>query len=149
MASTRVICLDHACGEMPLNIKHKFLSLRFKARLLSLIHHPTLSLIEDCWQARFSDSPNFCSFNMFTKIEDDHSVFTAAPFRIPNIPSWSLQKPVVDLTLAQFVHQTASTLVALVFSSHIHTMYDQFVKIYTDGSKTAARTGCGIYIVYT
>jgi len=80
MASTRVICLDHACGEMPLNIKHKFLCLRFKARLLSLIHHPTLSLIEDCWQARFSNSPNFCSFNMFTKIEDDHSVFTAAPF---------------------------------------------------------------------
>jgi len=65
MASTRVICLDHACGEMPLNIKHKFLCLRFKARLLSLIHRPTLSLIEDCWQARFSirriSAPLICS----------------------------------------------------------------------------------------
>ena len=28
--STPVICLHHACNEMPLNIKHKFLCLKFK-----------------------------------------------------------------------------------------------------------------------
>ena len=85
---------------------------------------------------------------MFTKIADGHSVFAAAPLHIPNrpIPPWSLQKPVVDLTLLRFFHQTGSTFVASVFSSQLHNMYDQFDKIYTDGPKTTARSGCGIYI---
>jgi len=129
---------------MPLHIKHKFLCVKFKAHLLSFSDHPALSLTEDCWQERFPDSPGFCSFNMFTEL--DHSIFAAAPVRIPNIPPWSTQKPVIDLTLLQFVRQTASAFVAPVFSSRLHNIYDQFVKIYTDGSKTSERAGYGIYI---
>jgi len=53
LVSTPVICLHHACNEMPLNIKHKFLCLKFKAHLLSFSDHPALSLTEDCWQERF------------------------------------------------------------------------------------------------
>jgi len=83
---------------------------------------------------------------MFTKTEADHSVFAAARVRIPNISPWSIQKPVIDLTFLQFVCQTASAFVAPVFSSHLHNIYDQFVKINTDGSKTSERAGCGIYI---
>ena len=84
---------------------------------------------------------------VFTKTEVDHSVFAAAPVCIPNIPPWSIQKPVIDLTLFQLVRQTASAFAAPVFSSHSHNIYGQFVKIYTDGSKTSERAGCGIYIV--
>jgi len=135
LVSTLVICLHHACNEMPLNIKHKFLFLKFNAHLLSFSDHPALSLTEDCWQERFPDSPGFCSLNMFTKTEADHSVFASAPVRIPNIPPCSIQKLVIDLTLLQFVRQAASAFVAPVFSSHLHKIYDQFVKIYTDGSK--------------
>jgi len=46
----------------------------------------------------------------------------------------------------QFVRQTAPAFVEPVFSSHLHNIYGQFVKIYTDGSKTFERAGCGIYI---
>jgi len=80
---------------------------------------------EDCWQERFPDSPGFFSFNMFTKTEVDHYVFAAAPVRIPNLPPWSIQKPVIDLTRLQFVRQTASAFVAPVFSSHLHNIFDQ------------------------
>ena len=99
LVSTPVICLHHACNEIPLNIKHKFLCLKFKAHLLSSSDHPPLSLTENCRQERFPESPGFCSFNMFTKTEVDHSVFAAAPVRIPNISAWSIKKPVIDLTL--------------------------------------------------
>jgi len=146
LVSTPVVCLHHACNEMPLNIKHKFLCLKFKAHLLSFSDHPALSLTEDCWQERFPDSPEFCSFKMFTKTEVDPSVFAAAPVRIPNIPPWSTQNPIIDLTLLQFVSQTASAFVAPVFSSHLRNTYDQFVKICTHGSKTSERAGCGTYI---
>jgi len=80
---------------------------------------------------------------MFTQTELDHSVFAAAPVRIPNISPWSIHKPVIDLTVLQFVRQTASAFVAPVFSSHLHNIYDHFVKVYTDGSKTSERAGCG------
>ena len=141
-----VICLHHACNEMPLNIKRQFLCLKFKAHLLSVSDHPALSLTEDCWQERFPDSPGFCSFNMFTKTEVDHSVFAAAPVRIPNILPCSILKTVIDLTRLHFVRQTAFAFVAPVFSSHLKNIYDQFVKSYTDGSKTSERADCGIYI---
>ena len=143
LVNAPVICLHHACSEMALNIKHKFLCLKFKAHLLSFSDHPALSLTEDYWQERFPESPGFCSFNMFTKTAVDHSVFAAAPVRIPNISAWSIRKPVIDLTLLQFVRQTASAFIAPVFSSHLHNLNDQFVKIYADGSKTSERAGCG------
>jgi len=85
LVSAPVICLHHACNEMPLNIRHKFLCLKFKAHLLSFSDHPALSLTEDCWQERFPDSLGFCSFNMFTKTEVDHSD--------------TIRKAVIDLTL--------------------------------------------------
>jgi len=120
--------------------------MRFKAHLLSFSHHPALSLTEDCWQESFPVSPGFYSFNMFTKTEDDHSVFAPAPVRILNVPPWSIQNPVIDLIILQFVRQRASAFVAPALFSHLHNIYDQFVKIYTDGSKTSERAGCGIYI---
>ena len=146
MASTPLICLHHACDEMPLLIRHKFLCLKFKAHLLMFSDPLAQSLIEDCWQERFPDSNSFCSYNMFTKVAVDHSLFAAAPLRIPNIPPWSLQKPLVDFALLQFVHHTTSAFVAPLSWSHLHNTYDQCVKIYTDGSKTSTRAGCGIYI---
>ena len=75
MASTTpLICLHHACDEMPLLIRHKFLCLKFKAHLLTFSDHRAQSLIEDCWQERFPDSPRFCFYNMFTKVAVDHSL---------------------------------------------------------------------------
>jgi len=85
---------------------------------------------------------------MFTKLAVDPSTFgtAAVPLRIPNLPPWLLRKPLVALELLQFVHQTTFAFVATAFSSHLRILYDQFVKIYTDGSKTSTRAGCGIYI---
>jgi len=49
MASTPVVCLRHVCNEMPLNIKHTFLCLQFRAHLFSFTANPAQSLIEVCW----------------------------------------------------------------------------------------------------
>ena len=105
LVSIPVICLHYACNEMPLNIKHKLLCLKFKAHLLSFSDHPGLSLTEDCWEELFRDSPGFCSFNMFTKTEVDHSIFASAPVHIPNIPPWLIRKAVIDLTLKAASHR--------------------------------------------
>ena len=131
---------------MPLFIRHKLLCLKYKAHLLTFSDHPCMSLIEDCWQERFPDTSDYCSFNMFTKTELTHLNLTVETLQISNIPTWLLRIPTVDLTLLHFVHQTRSVFIAPVFVSHLHDMYDQFVKIYTDGSKTLTKAGCGIYV---
>jgi len=120
LVRTPVICLHHACNEMLLNIKHKFLCLKFKAHLLSLSDHPALSLTEDCWQERFLDSPSFCSFNMFTETEVDHSVFAAAPVRIPNIQPWPIQKPTLT-----------SLSYSLSVRRHLHSLHRFSLRICT------------------
>jgi len=83
---------------------------------------------------------------LFTKTELNHLNFTGETLRFSNIPTWLLRIPAVDLTLLYFVHQTRSVFIAPVFVSHLHNMYDQFVKVYTDGSKTLTKAGCGIYV---
>jgi len=66
MRSTPTICLQHSCGEMPVEIRHELLCLKDKAHLLTFLEHPTKTLIFDSWQERFLDSSTFCSFNSFT-----------------------------------------------------------------------------------
>jgi len=67
ISSTPNLCLQHACHEMPLHIKHRLLCLQYKVHLLTFRDNPGLTLVNDCWQELFPDTQNFCSFNMFTK----------------------------------------------------------------------------------
>jgi len=83
---------------------------------------------------------------MSTEIEVDHSVFAAAPEISRIFLLGRYENPSNPSTVLQFVRQTASAFVAPVFSSHLHNIFDQFVIIYTDGSKTSARACCSIYI---
>ena len=131
---------------MPLFIRHRLLCLKYEAHLLKFSDHPCVSLFKDCWQEGFPDTSDFCSFNLFTKTEFSQNNFTGDTLQISNLPTWVLRKPVVDLTLLHFVHQTRSVFIAPVFASHLHNMYDQFFRICTDGSKTLTKAGCGIYI---
>jgi len=146
MPRTPVVCLQHACAEMPLFIRHKLLCPKYKAHLLTFRDHPCVSLIKACWQKQFPDTVDFCSFNLFTKTEFNQNNIIGDTLQISNLPTWLLRKPVVDLTLLHFVHQTRSVFVAPVFASHLHNMYDQFVRIYTDEFKTLTKAGCGIYV---
>ena len=67
MRSTPTLCLQHACNEMPLELKHHLLCSKYRARLLTFPTHPAKTIIEDCWQELFPDLGNFCSFNLLTK----------------------------------------------------------------------------------
>ena len=128
-------CLHHECNKMLLNIKHKFLCLKFKAHRLSFNDHPALSVTEDCWQERFPDSPGFCSFNMFTKTEVDHSVFRRRSGVHPEYSS------LVNTNTRHWPHSLTvcpSDGICILCTGFLFTfenIYDQFVKIYTDDQK--------------
>ena len=63
MRSTPTMCLQHACNEMPLELKHRLLCCKYRAHLQTLPTHPAKTIIKDCWQELFPDFGNFCSFN--------------------------------------------------------------------------------------
>ena len=146
MARTPVTCLHHMCNEMPLNMKHKFLCLKFKAHLFSFTANPAQSLIEDCCQERFPDSPGFCSYNMFTKLAVDPPQFRRRSLAHSESSSLVAAETRLSTSISYSASITTSAFVATAFSSHLHNLYGQFVKLYTDGSKTSTRAGCGINI---
>ena len=65
MKSTPLICLQHACQEMPLHLPHKYL--RLWAHLCTFSDHPALSVVTDSCHKAFLDVVGFCSFNQMTK----------------------------------------------------------------------------------
>ena len=66
LKSTPVCSLQHACNEMPPNVRYLQLCLFYGAHLLTFSEHPTLSVIQDSWFDRFPDSQNYCFFNLLT-----------------------------------------------------------------------------------
>jgi len=109
MRSTPTICLQHSCGEMPLEIRHELLCMKYKAHLLTFLEHPTKTLISDSWQERFPDSSTFCSFNLFTKRFTPNSFFKLNLIYTPHIPVWQVLNPQIDFAVYNFAHQNPST----------------------------------------
>jgi len=146
MRSPPTICLQHSCGETPLEIRHELLCLKYKAHLLTFLEHPTKTLICDSFQEHFPDSSTSCSFNLFTKRFTPNSVFNPNLIYTPHIPVWLVLNPQLDFAVYNFAHQNLSTNYVPFFLSHLNYVYDYHTYICTDGSKTANKAGWGVYI---
>jgi len=64
----------------------------------------------------------------------------------PHIPVWLVLNPQIDFAVYNFAHQNRSANYVLFFLSYLNYVYDDHSCIYTDGSKTANKAGCGVYI---
>ena len=74
-----------------------------------------------------------------------NSVFKPNLIYTPHIPVWLVLNPQIDFAAYNFAHQNPSTNY-VPFLSHLKYVYDDHTYIYTDGSKTANKAGCGVYI---
>ena len=115
MRSTPTLCLQHACKEMPLDLKHQLLCSKYKANLLTFPTHPAKSIIEDCWQECFPDSANFCSFNMLTKSTITGDLLRANVLRTFDSPPWLLHLPLLDFSVLNFAQHSGTTTVVPFF----------------------------------
>jgi len=89
------------------------------------------------------DSSTFCSFNLFTERFTPNSVFKPHLIYTPHIPVWLVLNPQTDFSVYNFAHKNPSTNYVPFFLSHLN---DDHTHIYTDGSKTANKAGCGLYL---
>jgi len=146
MQSTPTLCLEHACNEMPLELKHHLLWSKYRAHLLTFPTHPAKSIIEDCWQKLFPEFVNFCSFNMLTNPTTTGDLIRVNVLRVLDAPSWLLQHPKMDFPVFSYAQHSGTTTMAPILLSTLHECYNTHHHIYTDGSKTTSLTGCGIYV---
>ena len=109
MRSTPILCLQHACNEMPLDFKHLLLCSKYKAHLLMFPTHPTKPIIEDCWQECFQDSVNFCSFNILTKSTITGDLLQANVLRIFDSRPWLLHHPILDFSVLNLAQPSGTT----------------------------------------
>ena len=90
MRSTPKLCLQHACNEMPLELKHHLLCSKYRAHLLTFPTHPTKTIIEDCWQELFPDFDNFCSFNNWRPASGECVAGSRRPSMVASPPQTGL-----------------------------------------------------------
>jgi len=146
MKSTPLICLQHAYQEMPLHLRHKYLSLKLRAHLCTFSDHPALSVVTDSWNETFSDVAGFCSFNQMTKQMWPTDHFNASTLLLPQKNVWLIPRPTVDLHIQAYSRASNQIVILQAYLSHLHRHYAQHTHIYTDGSKTTSRAGCGMYV---
>jgi len=145
MQSTPKMCLQHACNEMPLELKHHLLCSKYRGHLLTFPIHPAKTIIEDCWQELFLDFGNFCSFNMLTKPTTTGDLLQANVLQVFDAPPWLFHHPNLDFSVFRYAQHCGTTTVAPIFLSRLDEC-NSTRRIYTDGSKTASLTSCGIYV---
>jgi len=83
---------------------------------------------------------------MATKDTVSPDTFNINPINIPNIPPWILHKTNIDLSLTHILHSQNPEISKRTALYHLQENYPDFVYMYTDGSKTAEKTGSGVYI---
>ena len=144
LKSTPVCSLQHACIEMPPNIRYLQLCLFYRAYLLTFSEHPTLSVIQDSWFDWFPDCQNYCSFNLLT------NNFFAGDLHVhklyePCNPLWSMPSCQIDLSLCDLANENPETA-KQIFLPHVYTNYKDYLFFYTDGLKTGLGTSSSFYI---
>ena len=145
LRSTPVCTLQHVCNEMPPHLRHVKLCLSYKAHLLTFAHHPAHSVITDSWYDCFPDSPNYRSFNLLT------SNFFSGSFKIrklyaPCNPLWRLPPCQIDLSLRNIVSSTNPQAANQLFLEHTSNNYNNYLLLYTDGSKTDLGTSSALFV---
>ena len=143
MASTPVCVLQHSCRELPVHIRHLQACLIHRYLIISSDQHPCHRLVQDTWHEIFPDSPNFITFNMYSKCKFPQR-FDVAQYSPPPLPPWTQTPFKVDDALTK-INCAHADFVKRECEDHIQKRYGQALKIFTDGSKHAS--GCGAAFV--
>ena len=83
---------------------------------------------------------------MLTKPTITGDLLRANVLRVFDSPPWLLHHPKLDFSVFRYAPHSGTTTVAPLFLSRLDECHSTHHHIYTDGSKTASLTGCGLYV---
>ena len=144
MKSTPACALQVACSEMPMTIKHEFLCLKYKVRVISTSNHPAnRDLIKTSWEDEHPSKRTYCSFHQMS-VNPVYALLKAEQ-RIHKEAHWTVTKPSIDLSL-QNLNSTNPTIIAHAVLDYIRREYPLPTKLFTDGFETVKASGAGVVI---
>ena len=128
-------------GELPLSLRREELLLRYAARISPhTTEHPTRVIIQKC-NTLFNNKlvPNPPSGKLIHTLCEELQInqLQAESFRYPDPTPWKIKQPIVNTIVTTFGSKEINPL---EIKNHVlnllSTIYKDYVKIYTDGSKT-------------
>ena len=136
-------------GEPPLHLRRKKLSLQYASRISSNSKNPAKKVIfNPKFSDKFQNKPNEIK-SIGLRMQNDLDALELRPLQVlqnvdENIPPWTLRFPEVNLSLSRFKKSDTPPEVFKEFSK-IREQHDDFIHIYTDGSKDDNNVGCAAF----
>ena len=152
LKGTSLQTLQVESGEMPLDIRRKMLSQKFRILVEKEESKPLTQSVKDCWQYHFASSKSkHPPFGQRTSPIDGIDTGSMKINKILPFPPWHLHKPCISTDLANIISKDDHPALLLQRSLEIiHIKWGNFIHSYTDGSKMpdSGRTSAAFHIPY-
>ena len=154
LKGTPLQTLETEAGEMPLDLRRKMLSLKFRILMEKDETHSLYKNLKDCWQYHYSHNKIRPSFGQRTKHTENIDLFEPSE---PNLckkfpfPPWKFHAPNISLELTSKISKKDHPSLLLQLSLEmINTKWSNYMHAYTDGSKfpDTGRTTAAFHIPY-
>ena len=137
-------------GEPSLNLRRNKLSLQYATRISSNSKNPAKKVIfNPKFSDKFLNKPNEIK-TIGLRIKNDLDALELNPLHVlqnidEDIPPWTLRFPEVNLSLTNFKKSETSAETYKEEFTKIREEHDDFIQIYTDGSKDGNKVGCAAF----
>ena len=141
--------LHTEANVLPLELRRKQLTLQYITKISSnpdnpahkcIFHTPKDIILKANAKQKAIKPIGLRVLPELTEIDFNHK--NTENIKVPKIPNWEMSKINVDLDLTSLQKQTTpETAYREAFTKLLNTKYDDFIKIYTDGSKSDSAVG--------
>ncbi|XP_049904182.1 uncharacterized protein LOC126392679 [Epinephelus moara] len=134
--TTPVSALQVEMGEMPLEIRREQISLIYWAHLRGHgENHPAQNILKPCQEKERRKVQSF-GWTIENRVKEsriaDKNMSKTVPLSI--VPPWTLEEAIIDLRLLK--KEKGKSVSVSEVNKYINRKYSQFIKVYTDASKS-------------
>ena len=147
LRSTPINALQVDCGEMPLELRRLQLQCKAMLKYKSFKNHPTNTCFQNGWQEEYGVFKD--SFRtIYSKTKDIIENLPKANdiIVVENIPSWEYEGCITSLELSKIINKNESPHVNLALTKEYMEKWNNYLHIYTDGSKFEEKTACSFNV---
>jgi len=149
MRGTSLAIMQAHWGEMPLQLIRLKSQAEYCAKVTNTVGHVSSRIFGNHWTqhyGRFSERNQPITVK-FSGIQDTLNKMKVAGPQLGNVPSWLIDPPRTDDTLASGISKHEEPEALLALSKCLIEDYGDCTHVYTDSSKTAdGKVGIGCYI---
>ena len=127
MRSTPICALQAACKEMPLDLRHQYLSLRFKNKIMGSNNHPCRDVYSDSKEQESGRRTFFKSVHCITtsSMPQLTEIATNYPSLLLQTAPWTIEAPRIDMALDSIRRELPPTR-QLLAAEYINSQFSEY-----------------------